>query len=293
MHMREAIGPHGFFKRRGKVGVLLVHGLTGTPAEMKPFAMTLARYGLTVACPQLAGHCTEVSDLKKTDWEDWYQSVEVAFEAMTKECDRVFVSGLSVGALLALLIAARHGDRVSGVIPLSAVFVFDGWNIPLIKRYLMRLLAYSPLRHIMYWEESSPYGIKCEHTRARVAAVLESKDARSADKVGYFKMPVTIIQESMRLMKVVRNILPKVDSPTLVVHSTEDDTASVRNAHLIAKKVAARHVETYFIDDCYHVITLDKRRNDIARRVADFCLRQAELRSAAVAVPSVSVGLSG
>ena len=274
--MREAIGPHGFYRRRGKVGVLLVHGLTGTPAEMKPFAMLLSKQGLTVACPQLAGHCTAVSDLKKTHWEDWYRSVEVAFEALSRECDQVFVSGLSVGALLALMLAVRKGVRVSGVIPLSVVFVFDGWNIPRLKRYAMHVLSWSPLRHILYWEDTPPYGIKCTETRARVAAVLENKDARAADKIGYFKMPVVILQESRRLMKAVREVLPKVISPTLVVHSTEDDTASVKNAHVVANEVAARHVETYFINDSYHVVTLDKRRHDIARRVGGFCLRHTE-----------------
>lgn len=270
------LGPNGFIERRGKIGVLLVHGLTGTPAEMKHFGKVIARKGLTVACPELAGHCASIQALKATNWRDWYRSVEAAFEVLSQECDQVFVAGLSMGALLALLLAAEKGQRVSGVILLSTTFFYDGWNVPKLKRkLLLPLVLYSPLKYFLHWEETAPYGIKCERTRAMVAAVLSNKDARTADKIGYFKTPATVILESVRLMSVTRDCLAQVLSPTLIVHSTEDDMASLKNVRFVKEKIAASHVETFLVDDTYHVLTLDRRKDDIARRVAEFCRQQA------------------
>src|SRR5205814_1348350 len=71
----EILGAHGYFERRGRHGVLLVHGVTGAPAEMRSITRALTRQNFTVACPVLAGHCTSVRALKATRWTDWYGSV--------------------------------------------------------------------------------------------------------------------------------------------------------------------------------------------------------------------------
>lgn len=277
MTLEESLGPNGFVERRGKTGILLIHGLTGTPAEMKHFGKVIARKGITVACPELAGHCASIKDLQATSWRDWYRSIEQAFEALSEECDHVFVAGLSMGALLALLLAAEKGPRVSGVILLSTTFFYDGWNMPKLKRkFLLPLVLHTPLKYFIHWEETSPYGIKCERTRSLVAAILDNKDAKAADKIGYFKTPATVILESTRLISAAKRCMGSVNSPTLIVHSTEDDMASLKNASYVQDHIAAKHVETFFVDDTYHVLTLDKRKDDIARRVAAFCSERAE-----------------
>ncbi len=280
----DVVGSNGFVMRSGKndahskVGVLLVHGLTGTPAEMKHFGKVIARRGVTVACHELAGHCASIDDLKATTWRDWYNSVEIAFEALSNECDQVYVGGLSMGALLSMLLAAEKGKRVNGIFLLSATFFYDGWNMPKFKqKFLLPLVLYSPLKYFMEWEETSPYGIKDERMRALVAAILDNKDAKTADKIGYFKTPATVILESVRLMSAAKRCMKNILSPTLIVHSTEDDMASLKNAYFIQENIAAEIVETYFVDDTYHVVTLDKRKDDIAKRVAKFCLGLSSL----------------
>ncbi|MGE5385708.1 MAG: alpha/beta hydrolase [Betaproteobacteria bacterium] len=270
--IRDLLGPNGFFEKRGTVGVLLIHGLTGTPAEMRHFGRQLARKGLTVACPQLAGHCDSVQALKASTWEDWYRSVDQAFEALSRECEHVYAAGLSMGALLGLVLAARKQERLAGVTLLSPTFFYDGWNMPKWRRrLLLPLIIYSPLRHFISWEEPPPYGIKDERVRAMVSAVLENRDARTADKIGHFKTPATVIRESKRLIRAAKNCLGEVQRPTLVVHSTEDDMASIENAHFVTRRIGAPKVETYFVDDTYHVLTLDKKKDKIADRVASFC----------------------
>lgn len=268
----DLLGSNGFIERKGSTAVLLVHGLTGTPAEMKHFGRVLFRKGLTVACPELAGHCTSVEALKATKWKDWYQSVENAFDALRNEYDQVFIAGLSMGALLALLVAAKKKSEVAGVILLSSTFFYDGWNVPKLKqKFLLPIVLYTPLKYFLHWEETAPYGIKCERTRALVAAILDNKDAKTADKIGYFKTPATVILESVRLIKATQKCLTNVICPALIVHSTEDDMASLENAYYVEKNISSKHIETMYVDDTYHVLTLDKRKDDIAKRVVGFC----------------------
>ena len=272
----EALGPTGYYEQHGEDAVLLIHGLTGTPAEMRPIAKRLARQGFSIMCPALAGHCREAGELRKSKWQDWYASMEQAFEALKAQHRRVFIAGLSIGALLAIKLAAEKGEKVAGLGLMSSTFFYDGWNMPRLRRkFLLPVVLHSPLRYFLHWDETPPYGIKCERTRAMVHAVLENRDAQATEKVGIFRTSAVTIHESNRFIKVAKAALPHVKSPALIVHSTEDDTASLKNAHFVAKKLGTRQIETFFVDDTYHVVTLDKRRDDIAKRMAEFFKKHA------------------
>lgn len=267
---RAVLGSTGFYDRRGPHAVLLIHGLTGTPAEMRHLALRLRKRGFSVMVPQLAGHCGSVAELKRTHWQDWYRGIEEAFGLLHAHHDQVFVAGLSMGALLALELAARQGAQVAGLGLLSPTFFYDGWNMPRFRRRLLPLAFLPPLRHLLYWRESPPYGIKCERTRAMVHAVLTNRDAQAAEKVGIFRTPMSTVRQSSMLIRHVSQSLAHVRAPLLVVHSTEDDMASVRNAHFVTERVASTDVETWLIDDTYHVLTLDRRKDDVANRLGEF-----------------------
>jgi len=115
---------------KGRTGFLLVHGLGGTPIELKFVAKGLARLGFRVHCCQLAGHCGDQADLLATGWTDWYASVTVAFDELRGECDTVIVGGLSMGAVLALHLAAKRTDEVHGLALYAPTFWYDGWATP-------------------------------------------------------------------------------------------------------------------------------------------------------------------
>lgn len=269
--IQQNLGSTGFYEKHGEDVVLLVHGLTGTPAEMRAVAKRLTRQGFSVMCPQLAGHCGSIGALKRSKWQDWYSTVESAFEALKLMHARVYVTGLSMGALMTLKLAAEKGDRVAGLGLLSTTFFYDGWNIPHQRRkWLLPVVLYSPLRYFMSWKETAPYGIKCERTRAMVHAVLTNRDAQAAEKIGIFRTPAVTIHESVRLIRAARKALPGVHAPTLIVHATEDDMASVKNARYVAQRISSSNVETFLVDDSYHVLTLDKRKYEVAHRLADF-----------------------
>jgi carboxylesterase len=273
-------GPYDIFEKRGDAGVLLAHGITGAPTEMKPLVRKLTAAGFTVACPRLAGHCSTLKQLKETRWTDWYSTLEASLAMLREQCASVFVSGLSMGALLALRLAAEHPGDVDGVATLSATFVYDGWNVPRFRqRYLLPLALHSPLRHFWSYHEPSPYGIKDERIRNIIAAVYANDATHMPEKYGYSEFPGVTIRETFRLIKAVKRDLARIVAPLLIVHATEDDMASLENARFLAAGVASSEVETYFVDDTYHVLTLDRRKDDVSARVAAFFGRHANAKT--------------
>lgn len=262
-----------YFWRAGRSGVLLIHGLTGTPVEMRFVARRLHEAGFTVSAVQLAGHCGEKSDLLATGWRDWYRSVEQAALKLRSEVDHLFVAGLSMGALLALELAIERPDEVDGIGLYGTTFRYDGWAIPPIGRlsFLLPLacaLGYGRNRQFM---ETFPYGIKNERIRDWIVGSMKSGDSGAAGLAGN---PWPSLAQFIQLSRRVQRRLAQVRTPCLIVHSTDDDVASLRNVELIEKRVSAP-VETVLLDDSYHMVSVDQQRDLVADRSAEFFSRIA------------------
>lgn len=99
-----------------RIGVLLLHGFTGSPASMRPWGELLAQRSWTVRVPRLPGHGTRWQDMNITRWEDWYSEADRNLRELTSRCDRVFVGGLSMGGSLTLRLAQEHPQAISGLI---------------------------------------------------------------------------------------------------------------------------------------------------------------------------------
>ena len=102
----------------GAVGVLLLHGLTGTSAEMVPVAEALAGR-FPVFMTRIAGHETSVSELARSSWRDWYGSAMAGADALLAVTPRIVVVGLSMGAMLTVRLALERRDAVAGMALLS------------------------------------------------------------------------------------------------------------------------------------------------------------------------------
>ena len=123
-------GSSGFVLGTGEVAVLLIHGLTGTPTELRRVAQGLARDGTcTVYVPTLAGHCGDNSDLQATGWQDWYEGVRKTFVGIRERHRQVFVGGLSMGAVMSMYVASEHPGQVTGLLMYSTTLRYDGWSI--------------------------------------------------------------------------------------------------------------------------------------------------------------------
>lgn len=249
----------------GRTGVLLIHGLGGTPIEMRFIAVGLARAGYTVSCPQLAGHCGSADDLKATRWQDWYASVVEAHDKLRQECDVVIVGGLSMGAVLALHLAAERPDSVDGLALYAPTLRLDGWGIPWYAR-LFRLVWHRQVADLIDFNEREPYGIKDPRVRGLVTAAIQSGDSSQA---GQLSTPGSSMLELRRLADTVRGSLGRIRQPVLLLHPREDDRASLRNAFHLQQHLAGS-VEMVVLEDSYHVITLDRQRHVVMERTSRF-----------------------
>lgn len=252
----------------GSSGVLLIHGLTGTPMEMRLLGKGLNSAGFTVHGMQLAGHCGDTDDLLATGWRDWYASVEQAADALRAKVDHLFVGGLSMGALLALKLAAERPQQVAGVGVYGATFRYDGWSIPWSARlaFLLPLAKRLGFGRTRAFLEQPPYGLRDERLREQVSAAMRSGDSTIAGLLGN---PWHSLADLYQLSAQVRRQLPQVTAPCLVAHASEDDVASVRNAELVLRNVQAP-TELLLLDDSYHMITIDKQRRTLIARSAGF-----------------------
>lgn len=275
---QEELGAHGFLLKRKEVGVLLIHGYSGTPGEVSELAFQLARSDITVAVPQLAGHCSSYRALKKTSWQDWYMSVKKAYDLLSQHCETIFVAGLSAGSLLALNLALECPDRIAGVILLSPVFFYDGWNISRWQRVFKSIMIHSYLRHIYKVQDKAPYGIKNEAIRESIASLLANGKEKNIAKTGNMIVPALGLYEVDKLIKHIQGKLPHIKSPTLVVHSLDDDMASYRNAEYVKNHIGSELIEIVYLNNSYHIITLDNEKELVALNLIRFIQQNSKSR---------------
>lgn len=260
-----------------RIGVLLIHGLTGTPNEMRGVARELNQAGHTVYAVQLAGHCGSVDDLIATRWPDWYQSVIDGGRKLRQQVDYLMVGGLSMGALLALKYASDF--PVDGVLVYSVTFRYDGWSIPLLSRFAAPwLLPLAGLLHLgrhRIFNEKEPYGIRNETLRRRIANSMQEDDSGVAGLPGN---PWPSLGQMMALSRNVRRALPRITAPCLVLHAENDDIAHRRNALLVRDNVSGE-VTFELLKNSYHMITIDNDRAELIARTLGFIERQSNAKN--------------
>ena len=251
----------------GDHSVLLIHGLTGGPFEMKYLARKLNRAGFTVKGPCLEGHCTTLKHLSKTTWKDWYRSVYESFIETKKSSSTVSVVGLCMGALLALHLTYEFGTEISAVSLISTTLFYDGWSLPWFK-FLLPIAYYTPLRYIYSYSETEPYGIKNKALRERIVNLMKN------DSIAYTKTPAKSMHELSKLIREVKGELPAISTPTLVLHSGEDDLTSTKNPDYVEEKIGSKIVRKIILDDSYHMMTIDNQKDRVAEETINFFMEQ-------------------
>jgi len=230
----------------GAVGVLLCHGFTGSPHSLRPWAQHLEAAGFRVAVPRLPGHGTTWQELNRTEWTDWYAAVDRAFRALARECEQVFVAGLSMGGALALRLAEQHGPAVAGLALVNPCI-----NIADPRIRVLRLLRVIP---------SFP-------------GIGNDIAMPGQDEVGYDRNPLRALHSQTRLWADVRAGLGRVTQPTLLYWSRQDHVVDPSSLRLIRAGIGTDQLEVVTLERSYHVATLDYDAGAIFRGSADFFRR--------------------
>jgi carboxylesterase len=216
---------------RGRTGVLLSHGFTGSPASMRAWGEHLAAQGYAVSVPRLPGHGTTWQDMNTTTWTDWSSEVERAFEELAARVDTVFVCGLSMGGGLALRLAADHPDRVAGLVLVNPAVASDRKDVKLLP----------VLKHLV---PSMP-GIANDIKKPGV------------EEHGYTKTPLRAADSMFKGYKALRGDLARITCPVLLFRSREDHVVDPSSARIILAGVSSTDAREEILENSFHVATLD------------------------------------
>lgn len=237
----------------GPIGVLLIHGFTGSPASMRPWGQDLAERGYTVRVPRLPGHGTTWQDMNTTGWQDWYREVDAALTELRTHCDTVVVAGLSMGGCLSLRLAEQRPTDVDVVVLVNPAVALKNAALPFLP-VLKRLMPSLP-------------GIGNDIKKA------------GADEIGYDKTPLRALASQITMWKDVRTNLAKVGQPLLFFRSDEDHVVDIGSKDIILAGVSSTAKEFVALHDSYHVATIDNDAQLIFDMTADFISRQLGLAS--------------
>jgi carboxylesterase len=223
---------------------------------MRPLGEALAARGFPVRAVRLAGHATDVADLARTRWTDWVASASEGLAQLAREVPRVAVAGMSMGALVALHLAATRPAEVAALV-LYSTPLFLGDRRVRILPWLARL-PWAARRYTTIPKERGPD--------------IADPVARAASR-SYREMPLAAVLELLRLQDTVRKELPLVTQPALLLHGRHDHGVPLANLDTLRRGLGSRDVETHVLERSFHVVTLDYDREELARLAADFLTR--------------------
>lgn len=230
--------PFFFCKENETKGVLLLHGFTASPWEVKLLGDYLIERNISVYAPLIAGHGTSPEELRKTRWEDWYESVNDSYTELIDIVDCVYVAGVSTGGSLELMLAEEH--ELCGVISIGAPVFLKDWKSKLawIFKYFI------PYTRKPVHEDKRPYY--------------------------YERRPTASVAELVEMIEVMKEKLPEVSEPILIIQSLEDMTVKPESGKYIVDNVASENKTLVLFEKGNHVLVRGNQQEQVFDLVYEF-----------------------
>jgi carboxylesterase len=240
-------GAEPFLLPGGNAGVLLIHGFTGSPSEMRLAGEYLNSEGFTVLAPRLYGHGSTIDELSKTNWKYWYASAEDGYHMLKGMCGEIVVAGLSMGALLGLKLCTEY--PITKVVSLSApIYIADKriYMLPLAKMFR----EYVPKRHWQMRRQSL------------------SEDEKYL--IGYDQTPLKSLSSLLELISQTKDLLPEIKTPVLLIQSENEHTVEPRSAQYIYDNLGSMDKQIVWLKKAGHVVTLGIERQLVFETMGKF-----------------------
>lgn len=246
-----------FFFPGAAVSALLIHGLTGTPYEMRHLGERLAARGVRVRGVKLAGHAGLPEELGAVGYDHWYESVVNGLEELRQYGEPIVVVGLSMGAVLSARLAADQSESVAGLAMLAPAF-FLPRSTSIALRGLRGVLGSITERIYLFNPGASDIhdaAARSIHPNCRL-------------------MPLSAPMRLLDLTAVVKPMLSRITQPALVMHARRDHTCPMRkNVDYVMKHLASAEKRAVELEESYHVITVDSEKERVVDEVAGFVER--------------------
>lgn len=229
------------------VGILVLHGFTGSPASVRPWGQSLSAEGWTVRVPRLPGHGTTWQAMNRTTWEDWYAEVDRNLRELRERCSSVFVMGLSMGGTLTLRLAEQYGEQIAGIVLVNASVHSERPD-----RFLLPVL---------------------QLVVPGFPGISNDIAKPDQDEIAYSKIPLKAAYSLSKLWSLVKADIAKVTQPILLFRSAVDHVVEPSNAAFILAHVSSTDVHQQVLPDSFHVATLDHDAEVIVRDSIAFVRR--------------------
>jgi esterase/lipase len=240
-HETAIADPSPFFfkpEHDNGIGVLLIHGLLASPAELRDYGEHLVQQGYTVMGVRLKGHGSSPYALRNQTWEDWYASVLRGFNILKAHCKHIFVSGFSTGGALALKLASEQYPEIIGICAVAVPLKF-------INPAFMLVSLLHGVNKLVDWMSSyegvTPF----------------IKNGTEHPLINYRHVPVKSLYELRRLIQDMDDFLPLCNIPVLILHGQHDPIVSASSASDIMDKLATKNKQLKIIDSNRHGILME------------------------------------
>ncbi|HFB67583.1 MAG TPA: alpha/beta fold hydrolase [Calditrichae bacterium] len=238
-------GAEPIFIDQGEKGLLFLHGFTGSPYEGRDFAEYFKEKGYTIWVPLLPGHGTHPRDMEHVTWEDWYRAARNHLFKLQRKCRKVAVVGQSMGAALAMNLAAHY--PFDALVTLAGFVFLTDWRLKLLP----------VARHVLRYQ----YKSKGPDIRSREAK------KRSAS---YHKYPVKSIQQLLALIEHVRGDLLDIHIPTYLVHAKRDHVVPYSNLDYLYNHIGSKIKKRLLVENSYHIVSVDYDKDLIFKELDAF-----------------------
>lgn len=264
--------------RHRDVGILCLHGFTGSPAEMRPLGEYLAEQGFTVEGPLLPKHGGMPEELKGATWRDWVAHARDALNALADRCPRVFMAGLSMGGLIALHLAASECYRAAcngkpsplrGIIVMAAPASVNDSRTRLVRFARYFVPYYYPLKGANFSDPDFRAGL--QQRLGLKDGELNLDDPRVQKQiVQSVRIPVSAIHELLELNRLVMRELPRITTPALFIQGRKDRVIAPDSADVIASRVGSKDKRVIWYEHSGHALPLEPDAPMIFEAVAGF-----------------------
>ena len=242
--------------------VLLFHGLTGSPFEMKKYGDFLFKNGYDVFCYSFPGHGDRISEIETVTYQDWCNFAQEKYTKLRKNYDKFFVSGLCLGAAMAVYLG-EHNKDLTGIVALSTTLFLDGFCIPWTISLLPFALS-TIIRFYYTFPEDDCFGVKNERTRKSLAKITAKAN------IGMDNYPLNCVDGLLKLSKNVRKNLKNVTCPILCIHSKYDNLSSTKGAKVVLNGVSSSIKKYIELNDSYHMVLYDNEKEFVMNSVKEF-----------------------
>jgi carboxylesterase len=233
------------------IGVLLVHGLNGSRSDFREIETRLRARGMVVVNMLLPGHGSRVRDLVGTGWDDWAKAVTSELNALKQRCDVVFLVGHSLGGALSLHIATH--EEIAGIVSICAPLYLRPWLVRAvgIAKYIVPLLP-----------------VVREDVRDRQGRIQSRRE-------NYRWMAMRPIESLVQYLPKLREELPRVSAPALIMISVHDHVVPARDGREIYHRIGSQEKHLVTFHRSYHVVMRDHDREELYDKTLAFILRHA------------------